>query len=181
MCTTPLLGKEFHLYILSGHQSLADRYIIITPNLFLNGFDTMDQASWTQFRGPCQFSQSLSVLGQRGLTNIYSPVAISSCPKHLWCFMCDNISGWWAIILDVWGHRCPAGGCRWLKVSASFSVKWLTFQGIYCDSLLGWMSHAVVKVENHMLSVQQSFYCEYFKFVRFLCTFHFLVFIKLNF
>lgn len=43
--TIPLLGKEDHLYILSRHPSQSDQYIIITPSLLLNGFDTMDQAS----------------------------------------------------------------------------------------------------------------------------------------
>ena len=76
-----LLGRELHLYILSGHPSQPDRYIIITPSVLLNGFDAMDQASQTQFRGPCQLSRGLSVLVQRDLTNVYSAAVISGCPE----------------------------------------------------------------------------------------------------
>lgn len=43
--TIPLHGPELHLYILRGHPSQSDQYIIITPSLLLNGFDGMDQAS----------------------------------------------------------------------------------------------------------------------------------------
>lgn len=60
-----------HLYIQRSHPSLNDQYIIIKASLLHNGFDTMDQASETQFRGRCQLSTELSVLVQRALTNVY--------------------------------------------------------------------------------------------------------------
>lgn len=77
---TTTARPELHFYILLGHPSRPDQYIIITPSLVLNGFDVMDRASKMQFRGPCQFKLNLSLLVQRALTNVYSPAAISGCP-----------------------------------------------------------------------------------------------------
>lgn len=98
----PLLDRELHLYILRPHPSRPDRYTIISPSLLLNGLDAMDLASYTQFRGPCQFIWSLSALVQSSQTNVYSPTIIRGCPETPWWFVCDTISMWWA----AWTCHC---------------------------------------------------------------------------
>lgn len=90
-----------HLYIPRSHPSLNDQYIIIKASLLHNGFDAMERASETQFRGHCQLSAELSVLVQRGLTNVYFAAAISSWAAKNQCFMSNTF---WHLGVDDWHH-----------------------------------------------------------------------------